>query len=91
MELFLFSVVQYYAVVSLNIHPYVIHSGCVAGVPKQTWQCLIGAALSSYNKSHLGKESDSEETSKFLHLAKRYRSSLPVLSAVADYLDFVYG
>ncbi|KAB1216916.1 hypothetical protein CJ030_MR4G016071 [Morella rubra] len=68
-----------------------IEAGCIAGLPKQTWEGLIGAVLSSYKKSRRGKESGPEETSKFLHLAKRYRSSSQVLSAVADYLDFVYG
>ncbi|KAB1206516.1 hypothetical protein CJ030_MR7G000028 [Morella rubra] len=68
-----------------------IEADCIAGLPKQTWEGLIGAALSSYKKSRHGKESGPEETSKFLHLAKRYRSSSQVLSAVADYLDFVYG
>ncbi|KAG6678404.1 hypothetical protein I3842_14G078800 [Carya illinoinensis] len=68
-----------------------IEAGSVAGLPKQTWQSVIGAALSSYNKSLHGKESQPEETSKFLYLAKRYTSSAQVLSAVADYLDIVYG
>lgn len=68
-----------------------VQDGCVAGLPKQAWESLIGASLMSYNKSDNFKKSGSEETSKFLYLAKRYRSSPQVLSAVADYLDFVYG
>ncbi|KAG7947105.1 hypothetical protein I3843_14G077400 [Carya illinoinensis] len=68
-----------------------IEAVSVAGLPKQTWKSVIGAALSSYNKSLNGKESQPEETSKFLYLAKRYTSSAQVLSAVADYLDIVYG
>ncbi|KAE8036875.1 hypothetical protein FH972_009508 [Carpinus fangiana] len=65
--------------------------GCIAGLPKQACQSVIGAALSSYKKLHNAKKSGPEETSKFLHLAKRHGSSSQVLSAVADYLDFVYG
>ncbi|KAK0607559.1 hypothetical protein LWI29_016732 [Acer saccharum] len=63
----------------------------VAGVCKHTWQSLIGAALASYYKWHLFKNSVLEETSKVLHLAKTYKSSLQVLSAAADCLDYVHG
>lgn len=70
---------------------YVFLSGCIAGLSKQAWQSVIGAALGSYNKSHNAKKFGPEDTCKFLHLAKKYRSSSQVLSAVADYLDFVYG
>ncbi|KAK0579383.1 hypothetical protein LWI29_025507 [Acer saccharum] len=63
----------------------------VAGVCKHTWQSLIGAALASYYKWHLFKNSALEETSKVLHLAKTYKSSLQVLSAAADCLDYVHG
>ncbi|KAK9281533.1 hypothetical protein L1049_004436 [Liquidambar formosana] len=63
----------------------------VVGFPKKTWQSLIGAALSSYHKLHFGIRSGLEQTSKFLHLAKRYKSSSQVLVAVADMLDSVHG
>lgn len=90
---FSMSIVQNHAfLVDFNkFNLYVFHSGCLAGLPKQAWQSVLGAALSSYNKSHNAEKSGPEETSKFLHLAKRYRSSSQVLSAVADYLDSVYG
>ena len=68
-----------------------VFSEIVAGVPKHTWQSLIGAALASYYKWHLFKNSALEETSKVLHLAKTYKSSLQVLSAAADCLDYVHG
>ncbi|KAJ0034275.1 hypothetical protein Pint_25497 [Pistacia integerrima] len=63
----------------------------VAGVPKHIWQSLAGAALTSYNEWHWEKKSGLEETSKVLHLAKTCKSSSQVLSAVADYLDYVHG
>ncbi|KAJ0093494.1 hypothetical protein Patl1_26061 [Pistacia atlantica] len=63
----------------------------VAGVPKHIWQSLAGAALTSYNEWHWEKKSGLEETSKVLHLAKTCKSSSQVLSAVADYLDYVDG
>lgn len=75
----------------ISVLIFVLFSGSVAGLPKQTWQSVLGAALSSYNKSHICEESRPKETGKFLYLAKRYKSSAQVLSAVADYLDFVYG
>ncbi|XP_037492635.1 small subunit processome component 20 homolog [Jatropha curcas] len=61
----------------------------IAGVHKCTWQSLVGAALSSCCKT--GKISGFEETSKILCLAKKCKSSLHVLTAVADYLDYVHG
>lgn len=58
----------------------------VSGVPKTTWQSIIGAALISHTK--LGRFA---ETSKVLRLASSHRSSLQVISAAADFLDSVYG
>ncbi|KAF2288911.1 hypothetical protein GH714_022744 [Hevea brasiliensis] len=66
-----------------------IEDESIAGVSKHTWQSLLGAAISSYYK--LGNICGLEETRKILHLAKTYKSSSHVLSAVADYLDSVYG
>ncbi|XP_052189171.1 uncharacterized protein LOC127799294 isoform X2 [Diospyros lotus] len=60
----------------------------IAGFPTHTWQSLIGAALSSYQKMHFGNFGD-EKVSQFLLLASRYRSSPQILSAVADFLDSV--
>ncbi|XP_065862754.1 uncharacterized protein [Euphorbia lathyris] len=66
-----------------------VEDGIIAGVSKPTWQSLAGAALSSYYKC--GKLSGFEETSRILHLAKTCKSSFHVLTAVADYLDYVHG
>ncbi|KAL5708838.1 hypothetical protein ACHQM5_019594 [Ranunculus cassubicifolius] len=61
-----------------------------AGVPKCTWQSLIGAALTSYHKLQQRKNSTlAEKTQLFLDLAKKYRSSSHILFAVAEYLDSV--
>lgn len=61
-----------------------------ASFPKSTWQSIIGAALSSFHKLLLVKKLGPSETSIFLHLAKRHKSSLQVLSAVAEYSDSVF-
>ena len=61
------------------------------GIPKYHWQSIIGAALSCHSKLHYGDSYGFEETSKFVHLAKRHKSCLQVVSAVADFLDSVYG
>ncbi|KAF8392350.1 hypothetical protein HHK36_022692 [Tetracentron sinense] len=64
----------------------------IAGIPKSAWQSLVGAALASYHKLHLGSTSSlAEKTSHFLCLAKRYKSSSQVLFAVAEFLDSMYG
>ncbi|XP_011045607.1 PREDICTED: U3 small nucleolar RNA-associated protein 20-like [Populus euphratica] len=68
---------------------FIIEAENIAGFPKHTWQSLIGASLSSHYKC--GKKFELEETSKVLRLAKTYKSSSQVLSAVADYLDHVHG
>ncbi|GLU08657.1 hypothetical protein SLE2022_255570 [Rubroshorea leprosula] len=68
-----------------------IEDETIAGVCKHTWQSLVGAALSSYNKFHYGEKTDSVGTSKLLHLAKAYKSSPQVLLSVADYLDNLNG
>lgn len=63
-----------------------IESDNIAGFYKHTWESLIGAALSSYNKMRSGNIRD-EEVSKFLQLARRYTFSSQILSSVADFLD----
>ncbi|KAK6941816.1 U3 small nucleolar RNA-associated protein 20, N-terminal [Dillenia turbinata] len=63
----------------------------IAGAPRKHWQCLLGTALSSYTKMQLAKNSGLEHMSKYLHLAKRHKSSSQVLVAVAEYLDQVHG
>ncbi|THG05804.1 hypothetical protein TEA_026415 [Camellia sinensis var. sinensis] len=62
----------------------------IAGFHKHTWESLIGAALSSYNKMRSGNIRD-EEVSKFLQLARRYTFSSQILSSVADFLDSMDG
>lgn len=74
----------------LLIH-YQCSSEIVAGVPQQIWQSLAGAALTSYSEWHRAKKVGLEETSKVLHIAKACKSSSQVLSAAADYLDYVHG
>ncbi|KAG8377667.1 hypothetical protein BUALT_Bualt08G0056700 [Buddleja alternifolia] len=62
-----------------------------SGFPQNTWESVIGAALRSYHKLVFSgniAHTDSAMT-KFLDLAKRYRSSLQILSAVADILDSI--
>ncbi|ONI16067.1 hypothetical protein PRUPE_3G077100 [Prunus persica] len=68
-----------------------IEADNIAGFPKHTWESLIGATLNSYYKLTRGKNSELDETSRFLHLGKRHKSCLQVLVAVADFLDSVYG
>ncbi|KAL2923314.1 Small subunit processome component 20-like protein [Bienertia sinuspersici] len=63
----------------------------VAGVPKQAWHGLIGAALHSYHNTGRPERFELEHTSRILHLGKSYRSSQQILSAVADCLDSSYG
>ncbi|KAL1538797.1 small subunit processome component 20 [Salvia divinorum] len=62
-----------------------------AGLQQDTWYCLLGAALRSYNKLVSRRAIDHEESAmfKFLDLAKRYKLSPQILSAVADILDSV--
>ncbi|XP_028088073.1 small subunit processome component 20 homolog isoform X4 [Camellia sinensis] len=67
-----------------------IESDNIAGFHKHTWESLIGAALSSYNKMRSGNIRD-EEVSKFLQLARRYTFSSQILSSVADFLDSMDG
>lgn len=62
----------------------------IAGVDKVTWQSLVGAALTSYHKMLLHSKSGLSETSNFMCLAKRFKSSSQVLSAVADFLDSMF-
>ncbi|KAE9453174.1 hypothetical protein C3L33_14914, partial [Rhododendron williamsianum] len=61
----------------------------IAGFPKHTWQSLIGAALSSFNKLCSG-DFIRDVVRKFLQLAARYRSSPQILCAVADFLDSMH-
>ena len=64
-----------------------------ADLQQDTWYCLLGAALRSYNKlvSRRGITHEESAIIKFLDLAKRYKLSPRILSAVADILDSVSG
>ncbi|XP_022722560.1 small subunit processome component 20 homolog isoform X3 [Durio zibethinus] len=68
-----------------------IEAESIAGVSKDIWESLVGAALGSHNKWHYAKKTGFEEMNKVLHLAKACKSSSQVLFAVADYLDNVNG
>uniref|UniRef100_A0A0A9EEA2 HTH arsR-type domain-containing protein n=1 Tax=Arundo donax TaxID=35708 RepID=A0A0A9EEA2_ARUDO len=61
------------------------------GLPKTTWRSLLGAALSSYHELLLVNTNRNSELSLFVSLAKRHSTCPHVLSAVAEYLDFLQG
>ncbi|KAL1533475.1 small subunit processome component 20 isoform X1 [Salvia divinorum] len=63
------------------------------GLQQDTWYCLLGAALRSYHKlvSRRGIHHEESAMTKFLDLAKRYKLSPHILSAVADILDSASG
>ncbi|KAL3626591.1 hypothetical protein CASFOL_030140 [Castilleja foliolosa] len=66
--------------------------GCkFSGFQESTWYSMLGAALRAYHKLVYSRKSAHEGSSmtKFLDLAKRYKMSPKVLSAVADILDSV--
>ncbi|KAL8136927.1 hypothetical protein V2J09_002928 [Rumex salicifolius] len=60
-------------------------------ISQQSWQCLIGAALTSYHKLHASDKDMFAHTSRILGLVKRelYKSSPHILCAVADFLDLI--
>ncbi|XP_004492742.1 uncharacterized protein [Cicer arietinum] len=58
---------------------------------KKAWESIIGASLGSYNRLCNDSDLKVDVAEKFLSCAKRYKSSLPVLSAVAGYLECKYG
>ncbi|KAG6388570.1 hypothetical protein SASPL_149999 [Salvia splendens] len=64
-----------------------------SSLQQDTWYCLLGAALRSYDKlvSRRGIPYEVSAMTKFLDLAKRYKLSPHILSAVADILDSVSG
>ncbi|KAJ3705626.1 hypothetical protein LUZ61_009331 [Rhynchospora tenuis] len=62
--------------------------GVIAGLPRATWQSLLGAALASCQelaRAHCNQVH--AEVNFYLSLAGRHKSSLQVLSAVAEYFD----
>ncbi|KAG6399207.1 hypothetical protein SASPL_140683 [Salvia splendens] len=62
-----------------------------ADLQQDTWYCLLGAALRSYNKLLSKRGIDHEDSAmlKFMDFAKRYKLSPHILSAVADILDSI--
>ncbi|KAL3835007.1 hypothetical protein ACJIZ3_009743 [Penstemon smallii] len=64
-----------------------------AGFPEYTWHSLIGAALRCYHMlvSSRNITLDESAVTKFLDLAKRYKFSPQILSALADVLDSISG
>lgn len=53
------------------------------------WETLIGAGLVSYKKLFFSQTNGNDELplDRFLYFAKKYKSSIHILSAVADFLD----
>lgn len=70
-------------------HFMMIDSEAIAAFPRRTWESLIGAGLVSYQKLSFSQIAGCDElpVDKFLYYAKKYKSSVHVLSAVADFLD----
>ncbi|XP_077215224.1 ARM repeat superfamily protein [Tasmannia lanceolata] len=66
-------------------------SESIAGLENLMWQSLVGTALASRQKLLVGTRTGLAETSDFLCLAKRYKSSSQVLHSVAEFLDSVFG
>ncbi|KAI4375205.1 hypothetical protein MLD38_013104 [Melastoma candidum] len=58
---------------------------------KHFWLNLIGASLTSYKKLKCGAGVGFEDVSKFMQFARKYPFSRLVLTAVADYLDDLFG
>ncbi|XP_057754877.1 uncharacterized protein LOC130974144 isoform X1 [Arachis stenosperma] len=58
---------------------------------RKAWESIIGSSLSSYSRLYSYSRIVTDETGRFLTLAKRYKSSSQVLLGVADYLDYKYG
>lgn len=58
-------------------------SETIGELPRRTWETLIGAGLVSYQKLGFSQL----PVDKFLYFAKKYKSSIHILSAVADFLD----
>ncbi|XP_061369187.1 uncharacterized protein LOC133312060 isoform X1 [Gastrolobium bilobum] len=68
-----------------------VKAGYIADSSKKAWESIIGVALCSYNRLCSDSNRGTDETGRFLSLAKRYNSSSQVLLAVADYLESKYG
>lgn len=66
-----------------------INSETVAALSRRTWESLIGAGLASYQKLCFSQMAGHDElpVDRILYFAKKYKSSIHILSAVADFLD----
>ncbi|KAL8239479.1 hypothetical protein R6Q59_016046 [Mikania micrantha] len=66
-----------------------VNSETIATLPRGVWESLIGAGLASYHKLSFGQIAKHDELplDKFLYFAKKYKFSIHILSAVADFLD----
>ncbi|KAJ3672155.1 hypothetical protein LUZ60_006876 [Juncus effusus] len=59
-------------------------SDIIAGLPKSTWQSLIGSALQSYKELISSNSKGNNELSFFLSLAERNKSSPKILSSFSE-------
>ncbi|KAK9072479.1 hypothetical protein SSX86_008913 [Deinandra increscens subsp. villosa] len=66
-----------------------VNSETVTALPRRVWESLIGAGLASYQRLSFTNMAKCDELplDKFLYFAKNYKFSIPILSAVADFLD----
>ncbi|XP_076896866.1 uncharacterized protein LOC143550000 [Bidens hawaiensis] len=73
----------------LMVNSSMILSATIAGLPRRVWESLIGAGLASYQRLSFSQTAKHDElpVDKFLYFAKRYKCSVHILSAVADFLD----
>ncbi|CAJ1855304.1 unnamed protein product [Sphenostylis stenocarpa] len=72
-------------------HLLTVKAGYIGDMSKKALECIIGSALSSYNRLYKRSFCGADETGKFLSLAKRYKMSSSLLLAVADYLEVKHG
>ncbi|XP_022025733.1 small subunit processome component 20 homolog isoform X2 [Helianthus annuus] len=58
-----------------------------SALPRRVYESLIGAGLASYQRLSLTAKHDDLPVDKLLYFAKKYKLSIHILSAVADFLD----
>lgn len=73
------------------IYPNSVIADKIENMLKSTWQGILGGVLSSYHKLLLVNKLATSEVKTFWNLAKKHKSSLQVLSSVAEYLDSISG
>ncbi|XP_047333762.1 small subunit processome component 20 homolog [Impatiens glandulifera] len=66
-------------------------SGITSDFQCQTWEGLIGAALSSYNKLLVDNHNRDRDLRYFLQIVERHKLSPQILNSVADMLDSING